>query len=360
MDMMAVGKKESNGIDSVGLTDQISKTIRALEIFLDPPNVEVATISKKIEYSDGKMQLLHYKTQHSKPIKVPLLVIYALVNKPYILDLQPDKSVIRKLLREGFDIYQIDWGTPTEADKFTTLDDYINWYINDVVDFICYKHRLDSISILGYCMGGTLSVMFTALHPDKVKNLILMAAPLDFEADCGLLKHWAQKEYFNVDKLVDTIGNITGDFLNGGFLFLDPVGNLYSKYMKFIDKVDDKEFVEMFFRMEKWIYDGIPVAGEAYREFIKKCYQQNLLVKNKFKLNGKKIYLKNITMPLLSIIAEHDTLVPKESSMSFNELVSSKDNKLISIPTGHIGLSVSSKAHKELWPKVAEWLKARS
>jgi len=358
--MMVIGKRENDWIDPIRSTNQIPRAVKALKLLSAPPNVEVATTPKKIEYDDGKMQLLHYKTQRSKPNKVPLLVIYALVNKPYILDLQPDRSVIRKLLKEGFDIYQIDWGIPTEADKYTTLDDYINWYINDVVEFICYKHGLDSISILGYCMGGTLSVMFTALHPEKVKNLILMAAPLDFEADRGLLKHWAQKEYFNVDKLVDTIGNVPGDFLNGGFLFLDPVGNLYSKYLKFIEKVNDQEFIEMFFRMERWIYDGIPVAGEAYREFIKKCYQRNLLVKSQLKLDRQKIDLKNITMPLLSIIAEHDTLVPPESSMSFNKLVSSKDTKLISIPTGHIGLSVSSKAHKELWPKVAEWLRARS
>jgi polyhydroxyalkanoate synthase len=187
-----------------------------------------------------------------------------------------------------------------------------------------------------------------------------MAAPLDFGADQGLLKKWSRPEYFDADKLVETIGNVPGEFLNFGFLLLDPVNNIYSKYLKFVDKVDDEKFVSMFFRMEKWINDGIPLAGEAYREYIKKCYQQNLLVKNKFTINGDKVELNNIKMPLLSIVAQYDHLVPKESSMSFNDLVPSKDKKMIMFPTGHIGLSVSSKTHAMMWPDVIEWLAKRS
>lgn len=340
--------------------DQERKVIKAMELLLKPPKIEVGTAPKEVVYQDGKMKLVHYIPMVQKPHKIPLLIIYALINKPYILDLQPDRSVIRGLLKEGFDVYMIDWGIPTDTDRYLTLDDYINWYTNDVVDFIRRRHNLDSISILGYCMGGTLSVMFTAIYPKKVKNLILMAAPLDFEADQGLLKLWAKKEYFDPDKLVEAVGNVPGEFLNFGFLLLDPVNNLYSKYLKFIDKVDDGEFVKMFFRMEKWINDGIPVAGEAYREFISKCYQQNQLVKNQLRLNGHKVDLKNIKMPLLSLVAQYDHLVPPESSMGFNDLVPSKDKEMMVFPTGHIGLSVSSATRAKLWPNVAEWIKKRS
>ena len=340
--------------------DQGRRIMKAVEILLNPPKVEVGTTPKEVVYQDGKMKMLHYIPAVAKPHKVPLLIIYALLNKPYILDLQPDRSVIRRLLAEGFDVYMIDWGTPTEIDKFLTLNDYVNWYTNDAVDFIRRKHVLDSISILGYCMGGTLSVMFTALHPEKVKNLILMAAPLDFEADQGLLRLWSKKEYFDPDKIVDIVGNVPGEFLNFGFLLLDPINNLYSKYLKFIDKVDDEEFVRMFFRMEKWINDGIPVAGEAFREFIKMCYQENLLVKSQLKLNGNRVDLNKITMPLLSLVAQYDNLVPPESSMSFNDLVPSKDKEMMVFPTGHIGLSVSSATRAKFWPKVAIWLRERS
>jgi polyhydroxyalkanoate synthase len=336
------------------------RILKATELLCNPPEVSVGTTPHDVVYSEGKMRLLHYHSTVKKTHEVPLLVIYALINKPYILDLQPDRSVIRTLLSEGFDVYMVDWGTPTEGDKYISLDDYINWYINDAVDFIREKHDMDSISVLGYCMGGTLSVMFTAIHPEKVRNFILMAAPLDFEADGGLLKIWSQKEYFDPDKLVDTVGLVPGEFLNFGYLLLDPVNNLYSKYLKFIDKVDDEKFVEMFFRMEKWIDDGIPLAGEAFREFIRKLYQENQLVNNELRLNGNKVNLKNIDMPLLSLVAKYDHLVPKESSMSFNDLVSSTDKDMIMFPTGHIGLSVSSATHTKLWPDVAKWLRKRS
>ena len=356
---MVIQKVENTAIPRAS-QEKERKMLRAMEILLNPPKIEVGTAPKEVVYQDGKMKLIHYIPMVQKPHKIPLLIIYALINKPYILDLQPDRSVIRGLLKEGFDVYMIDWGIPTDTDRYLTLDDYINWYTNDVVDFIRRRYNLDSISILGYCMGGTLSVMFTSIYPQKVKNLILMAAPLDFGADQGLLKLWAKKEYFDPDKLVEAVGNVPGEFLNFGFLLLDPVNNLYSKYLKFIDKVDDGEFVKMFFRMEKWINDGIPVAGEAYREFISKCYQQNQLVKNQLRLNGHKVDLKNIKMPLLSLVAQYDHLVPPESSMGFNDLVPSKDKEMMLFPTGHIGLSVSSATRAKLWPKVAEWIKKRS
>jgi polyhydroxyalkanoate synthase len=357
---MVPNPKENFASTKHEYSDLERRIMKASQLLMDPPEVDVGTAPNDVVYQDGKMKLLHYHPMVDEPHPIPLLIIYALINKPYILDLQPNKSVIRKLLSSGFDVYMIDWGTPTDVDRYLDLDDYVNWYIDDVVDFIRAQHNLDSITVFGYCMGGTLSVMYTGIHPEKVRNFVLMAAPLDFEADQGLLKKWSRPEYFDADKLVETIGNVPGEFLNFGFLLLDPVNNIYSKYLKFVDKVDDEKFVSMFFRMEKWINDGIPLAGEAYREYIKKCYQQNLLVKNKFTINGNKVELDNIRMPLLSIVAQYDHLVPKESSMSFNDLVPSKDKKRIMFPTGHIGLSVSSKAHAKMWPDVIEWLGKRS
>ncbi len=336
------------------------KAVKAFKLLANPPAVEVGTTPSDVVYKDGKMKLLRYRPVVSEPLSPPILIVYALVNKPYILDLQPDKSVVRTLLKGGFDVYLIDWGTPTEGDKFLTLDDYVNGYIRDCVDFIRTEHEIDDVSILGYCMGGTLSVMFSCLHPDMVRNLVLMASPLDSEADTGVLRLWGRKQYFDVDKLVNTVGNVSGDFMNFAYLVMNPVDNLYSKYLKFIERVDDDDFVNMFFRMEKWVNDGIPVAGETFREFIKKCYQDNQLVKGELEINGQKVDLGNIKMPLLSIIAEHDHLVPPGSSMSFNDLVPSEDKERIVFPTGHIGLSVSSKTHSKLWPRVVEWLGERS
>jgi len=187
-----------------------------------------------------------------------------------------------------------------------------------------------------------------------------MAAPIDFDNEESLLNVWAKPEYFNVDKVVDTMGNIPPEFLNGGYMFLDPVGNVFTKYIKLVENVDNDAFVRMFLRMEKWVNDGIPLAGETFREFLKNGYQQNLLIKNKWKLNGQTVNLKNITMPVLNIIGTYDHLVPPVSSKPLLAHVGSKDKLELIMPTGHIGLSVSSKSHRELWPKAVEWLEPRS
>jgi polyhydroxyalkanoate synthase len=292
--------------------------------------------------------------------ETPLLVIYALINKPYILDLQPDKSVVKNLISQGFDTYLIDWGTPSDTDKYLDFEDYIERYIDDCVDVVRERTGVDKISILGYCIGGTLSSIYTALKPDKVKNFINMAAPVHFDTDEGLLHIWTDKSYFDADKIVDTLGNLPPGMLNSAFLMLDPADNLINKYTTYNMNLDNQEFVQRFLRMEHWIFDSIPMPAEFYRRYIKELYQQNLLAKGMFYIGDRRVDLKNIDMPFLNIIAERDTQVPTVASAKFNELISSTDKDLIIFPSGHIGLSVGSRAHKELWPNVGKWLGERS
>ncbi len=304
-----------------------------------------------------------------KPHPVPILIVYALVNRYYILDIQPDKSVIKKLLDEGFDVYVIDWGYPSGVDRYLTLDDYVNGYINNAVDKIREGSRLDKITLLGVCQGGTFSVMYAALHPEKVKNLVTLVAPVDFDTDKGILHIWAKS--LDVDKIVDYYGIVPGDFLNAGFLLTDPFRLMIDKYVGLFDRIEcepndtacqfrNEETIKNFLRMEKWIFDSPDQAGETLRQFMKDCYQKNLLIKNEMKLNGKKINLKNITMPLLNVMAEFDHLVPTDASKPLTEAVSSSDKETLVFPTGHIGIFVGSKSQKEVCPRIAEWLKPRS
>jgi polyhydroxyalkanoate synthase len=158
---MVPNPKENSKSTTNEYSDLERRMMKASQLLMNPPEVDVGTAPCEVVYQDGKMKLLHYIPQVDEPHPVPLVIIYALINKPYILDLQPNKSVIRKLLSSGFDVYMIDWGTPTDVDRYLDLDDYVNWYIDDVVDFIRRKHGLDSITVFGYCMGGTLSVMYT-------------------------------------------------------------------------------------------------------------------------------------------------------------------------------------------------------
>jgi polyhydroxyalkanoate synthase len=342
------------------ITKHNQNLMKAMQIMANPPEVEVGTTPAEVVHRINNIKLVHYKSMTTTQEPIPILIIYALINRPYILDLQPDRSVVKFLVENGFDVYLIDWDEPREIDHKLTINDYVNNYIDQIVEFILEEKELEKLTIFGYCMGGTLSTMYVALHPEKVKNFMVMAAPIDFDNEDSLLNVWAKPEYFDVDRMVDTLGNIPPEFLNGGYMFLDPFGNIYTKYLKLIENVDNDAFVRMFLRMEKWVNDGIPLAGETFREFLKYGYQQNLLVKNKWKLNGQTVNLKNITMPVLNIIGTYDHLVPLSSSKPLLDHVGSKDKMELIMPTGHIGLSVSSKTHRELWPKAVEWLKPRS
>ncbi|HEX9830908.1 MAG TPA: class III poly(R)-hydroxyalkanoic acid synthase subunit PhaC [Thermodesulfobacteriota bacterium] len=336
------------------------KLTKAVEMALiNPPKVQVGVTPHEVVFTENKLRLLHYHPIAEKTYPVPLIMIFALVNRPYILDLKPGKSVVETLLKKGIDVYLIDWGIPGDEDKNLNLSHYINRYIKKVVEKVKKLSGSDKVNIMGYCMGGTMSAMYTALYPDDIKNLVLMTAGIDFKVE-GTLSFWSEKPNFDVNKFVEAYGNVPPEFLQATFLLMKPVQNLVSKYVSFYENVDNEQFIDNFFAMEKWINDNIPVPGEVFREFVKYCYQENLLVENKLRINGKPVYLRKISCPVLNLIAEHDHLVPPASSTVFNDLISSKDKEIIIFPTGHIGLSVSSKSLKDLWPRVADWLIARS
>jgi polyhydroxyalkanoate synthase len=275
-----------------------------------------------------------------------------------MMDIQDNLSLFRKLIGQGLDLYVIDWGYPSKIDKYQTMEDYIDGYLNNVVDFVRETTGNDKINILGICQGGALSTIYASLYPEKVQNLVVMVAPIDLDTQDGLLQVWAK--YFDVDLMVDTIGNVPGEFLNLGFLWLKPFQLIIDKYVGFIDRLDDPETVKYFLRMEKWIFDSPDQAGETFRKYVKELFQQNQLCKGEFKLGGRRVDLKNITMPVLNLFGEQDHLVPPYCSKPMAELVGTKDVTTIAYPVGHIGMYVSSKAQKEMPPTVANWLKERS
>jgi polyhydroxyalkanoate synthase len=231
----------------------------------------------------------------------------------------------------------------------------------NVLDYIRERTGADRINVLGYCMGGTMSSMFTALHQNKVKNLILLAAPIDFATSDGLLNVWTRAENFDVDRFVDAFGNCPAEFLQASFSLLRPVGNLIEKPINFYEHMHDEKFLEDFLTTETWLNDNIPVPGEVYREFVKYLYQKNLLVQNKMPVGKKLVDLRNITCPVLNLMAGQDDLVPCSQGRPFTELVGSKDRRAILLDgCGHIGLAIGGRAQKEVWPQACDWLAQRS
>lgn len=330
---------------------------KAKDILRGPLNTDIATTPHEVVYQEDRVRLKYYRPLKEPRLKTPLLLIYALINRETMLDLQPDRSVIQNLLKEGIEVYLIDWGYPTRKDRYLTLDDHVNGYLDTIVDFLRERHRLPKINLMGVSMGGTMAVMYAALHPEKVNNLIATATPTHFDTDKGLLHIWMKE--IDVDRMMDTFGNLPGDLLNIGFLLLNPARLVFDKYIGFLENMDDQEFVENFIRMEKWIFDCPDIPGETFRQFVKDCYQKNLLIHNKMEVGGKRVDLKKITMPLLNIYGRYDHLVPPEACKPLTRKVGSKDTADICLDTGHIGILLGAKCQKELVPRIAGWLKDR-
>lgn len=329
---------------------------KASEVLLSQLNTDIATTPYEVVFQEDRVKLKYYKPAKVR-ISIPLLLVYALINRETMLDLQPERSVVKNFLEYGIEVYMVDWGYPTRKDRFLTIDDHVNGYMDRIVDFIRQKHALPQINLMGICMGGSFCVMYSALHPEKIKNLVTTVTPTNFDTDAGLLHIWTKD--MDVDAFVDTYGNIPGDIMNLGFLLLNPARLMIDKYMGFFENMDNKPFVENFIRMEKWIFDSPAVPGETFRQFIKDCYHDNLLIQSKMELDGKRVDLKNITMPLLNIYAKFDHLVPPAACELLTQNVGSKDVEDVCLDTGHIGIYVSSKFQQQFAPKIAKWFKER-
>ena len=344
------------------LPEEIKEGYRKLDktrsILYTAGNVEVGETPTEVLIETRAYRLLHYQQMVSKTARTPILVVYALINRSYVLDLQPDKSWIRSLLSQGFDVYLIDWKAPTVVDKYVSIDDYVNCYIDDCVDMVLKKTKVDKLTLHGYCMGGTMSTMYTVLHQEKVRNLAVIAPVIDTEKDSTVISNLARN--MDVDKMLQVVGNLQSEQMYALYSALKPFKQGVNKYFNLVQNIDNEPFVSNFLRLEKWLYDTPPIAGEAYRQWISDIYQKNLLVKNELKLRDKLIDLSTINVPLLNIIAEEDHLVSPLCSAPLNDVVSSADRRLMRFQTGHVGLIASLYSQSNVLPKVGQWLRARS
>ena len=347
-----------NNIDFLNeLTANTSKIVKGFETLKEVKEVDIATTPKTVVYSEDKLKLYRYNRDTKATYKTPVLIVYALVNTYQMLDLQPDRSYIKNLLDAGLDVYLIDWGYPKQIDKYLTMDDYINGYIDNCVDYIRDEHKLDKINILSICQGGTFSLIYSALHPEKVKNLVPHVTPVDFSVNDGLLFKWSKDMDFK--SLVRGFdGIIPGSFLNEGFDMLKPMMKFH-KTSGLMNSLEDQTKLTNFLRMEKWIADSPDQAGACFLQFMEDLYQQNKLIAGELVVGSHKVNLKNLTMPVLNIYATEDHLVPPSATKPLGEYVGTKDYEIYPFQGGHIGVFVGNRSQKELAPKVTKWLKDR-
>ena len=339
------------------------KTVKGSKSFirLREADIQIGVTPKEEIYREDKVVLYRYTPEAEPALNIPLLIVYALVNRPGIVDLQENRSLVANLLRLGLDVYLIDWGYPSRGDRWITLDDHINGYLHNCIEALCDRLDVEQINLLGICQGGTFSLCYSALHPNKVKTLITMVTPVDFHVQEGLLNLWGgcTTKAVDVDLMVDTLGNIPGEYLNSEFVMLKPFQLGIEKYADLWAIAEQEDKLLNFLRMEKWIFDSPDQPGETYRQFIKDFYQDNKLIQGAIAIGGKRVDLQSVTIPILNIYAEQDHLVPPASSLALEQYIGSEDYTVRSFPVGHIGMYVSSKVQRDLPPTIVDWLKAR-
>jgi polyhydroxyalkanoate synthase len=305
-------------------------------------------------YRENKLSLLHYRPRpEGARYKTPLLLVPSLINRHYVLDLMPGKSFIEYMVSVGHDVYCIEWGVPTDEDRFLTFDDVCDRYLGRALRTVARTAPGDKAHVLGYCLGGTLTAIHAAVRPEHFASLTALAAPIGFEDD-GLLSRWARTGAFDLAAFEGAWGNAPAWLLQGAFQLLRPTLHMH-KVVSLLDKGDREEFLEGFLALETWGNENIPFPGACFRQYIEELYRKNGLLAGTFTLSGHPVRLEAITCPTLAVTFEHDNIVPHKSASVLLEKVGSRDKEHIHLPGGHVGSVVSSHAKKTLWPRISKF-----
>jgi polyhydroxyalkanoate synthase len=353
---------EQRGVTPPEVEATLDKYAEGTRIMLEGARVPTGRTPKRVIWTKNKARLYHYEPMAEKKHPVPILMIYALINRPYVLDLMPGNSLIEYLVGEGFDVYLLDWGVPDDEDRDLSFEDYVLDYIRLATKKVLGASRAEEYTLFGYCMGGTMAAMYAGLFPEKpLKNLVLLTTPIDFTTEkTGLLGLWTDEKYLDPDLLTDSFGNIPSSLIDDVMQMLKPVTNYVGAYATMWECLLEEKSMETWKAINKWTRDGVPFPGAAFKQWVKEFYQQNKLVKGEIHLRGRKVDLSNITCPVLNIAGKQDHICPLPQAEPTTDLVSSEDKELFALDAGHVGLLVGRGAKKGLWPKVKSWLEERS
>ncbi|MEM7393977.1 MAG: class III poly(R)-hydroxyalkanoic acid synthase subunit PhaC [Verrucomicrobiota bacterium] len=350
-EMMEFGNKFLSGIDA------LSK--------IKDENVDVGATPKTLLMQQDKVTLHKYTpTVKGRPKTGPVLIVYGLIGRYTMADLQEDRSLVRNLLGRGVDLYVVDWGHPSRADQNLKIDEYVDWYLEDCVNRICEETGEDKVTLLGICEGGVFSTIYSARYPEKIKNLIVTITPIDFAGDKedsdethGFINLWTRNlEDEDIHRLIDAFGNLPGEIMASVFQMMTPVRSMTKYNLDLMDAAADEKRLLNFLRMEKWLADRPHHPGAAARQWLIELYKENKLVKGALEISGEKVDLAALTMPVLNIFAMQDHIIPPPSSQALGAHVGTKDYTEIALPGGHVGVYVSGRSQGIVGEGVFNWL----
>lgn len=318
----------------------------------------VGLTPKEIVWRKNKARLYRYQSTQPRSHATPLLLVTPLINRAFVLDLRPRGSLVEYLLGQGFDVFLVDWGTAGDEDRSLDLTALITRYLPRAAAAIRRVTGREQMSVLGYCIGGPLAACFAALYPQYVQNLILLTAPIDF-ADAGQFGLMTKRGVYPIELLTNTFPVVPGNVPDFGSKLLNPIANWVSTYTRLWERLEDPAFdVGAWQAMNRWVNEGVPFPGAAFRQWIVEFYQENRLARGLLELDGRPVRLANITCPLLNIAASRDQIAPRSTTSEVVKLVGSADVSEICIEGGHVGIVVGRTASSGLWPQMAAWLAA--
>jgi polyhydroxyalkanoate synthase len=336
----------------------IQRGLRSVEVANAPPH-PVGLTSKTLLLSRGTLRLYHYEAQTDEVYRIPVILVMATTNKAFIFDLAPGQSMIEYMVQRGFDVYVIDWEAPTYAERGLTLTDYTQDFIPTCISKVQEDSGEQDVSIVGYCMGGVLSLIYAATHADgPMKNLVCITTPVDWHK-MGITTIWNDPRYFDVDLLVDSLGILPAESVTQMFEMQRPAQKVAGQ-MRLWDQILDDDYVDNYRAFNRWGEETLPLAGEYLREITKELSWGNKLFTGELIVDGKSSDLSNIKVPVLSCVAEHDHLAPRDSTLPLLELVGSTDTEEVLLKGGHVSLIAGPNAIKRMWPRLDKWLAARS
>ncbi|MCB9581995.1 MAG: alpha/beta fold hydrolase [Polyangiaceae bacterium] len=304
--------------------------------------------------TDGTAKLYRFRRANGAAAAkgLPLLLVPSLINRWYVLDLRSGASVASALVDAGLDVFCLDWGVPNDEDRYLSWDDVVA-RLSRMVRRVKRETGANQIGLLGYCIGGTLTAIHTALEPDSIAALVNLAGPIDF-SEGGFLAHMTNPRWFDPEAIASA-GNMRAEQMQAGFVALRPTSQL-SKWVSFFDRLTDPERLEAFQALEEWASANIAFPAEAYVKYIRELYQQNALICGEHAIGARRVDLAKIRCPLLTVVTDRDTICPPKAAQALGTHSSSEDQQLLVIPGGHVGAVVGGRAPKELYPKLASWL----
>ena len=335
----------------------LSRNIKGLEYFGSPAPAVGAT-PKDVLIERGTMRLYHYHPLVDDVYRVPILLVMATTNRGFIFDLVPGQSLVEFLLRAGFDVFMLDWDAPRPHEKALSMESYVLDFLPSAVARVKEESGEPDISIVGYCFGGVLSLLWSALHPDELANLVTFTTPIDF-SQMDMFQAWSDRRFFDVDRLVETLGNVPGDYLYTAFDMLRP-GARPAATIRLYDNMWDDAYVKSYRMFERWNTDTLPLAGEYFRQTTKRLMWENALLHRTMTVGGREIDLARITAPFLHLAAEHDHIVPRAASAPLIDMIGGEDKSEIVLKGGHVSLVAGGNAIKRMWPALGNWLAERS